>query len=144
VSRIYVARHGESTWNAEHRWTGHGDPPLTEAGRAQAREACVSLGPHRFDAVVSSTLARAVESAAIIGASLGLRRLEVVPNSKVTYAPGASPDTRNYRVDFSKIERLVPGFRPSWTVKQGVEERRRGSWTGICARRGRVSLQATA
>jgi len=47
---------------------------------------------------------------------------QVVPNSKVTYAPGASPDTRNYRVDFSKIERLVPGFRPSWTVKQGVEE----------------------
>jgi len=47
---------------------------------------------------------------------------QVVPNSKVTYAPGASPDTRNYRVDFSKIERLVPGFRPTWTVKQGVEE----------------------
>jgi hypothetical protein len=39
-----------------------------------------------------------------------------------SYAPGASPDTRNYRVDFSKIERLVPGFRPTWTVKQGVEE----------------------
>jgi nucleoside-diphosphate-sugar epimerase len=47
---------------------------------------------------------------------------EVVAGSKVTYAPGASPDTRNYRVDFSKIERLVPGFRPHWTVRQGVEE----------------------
>jgi nucleoside-diphosphate-sugar epimerase len=47
---------------------------------------------------------------------------QVVPNSKVTYAPGASPDTRNYRVDFSKIERQVPGFRPTWTVRQGVEE----------------------
>jgi nucleoside-diphosphate-sugar epimerase len=47
---------------------------------------------------------------------------EVVAGSKVTYAPGASPDTRNYRVDFSKIERLVPGFQPRWTVRQGVEE----------------------
>lgn len=47
---------------------------------------------------------------------------EVVPNSRVTYAPGASPDTRNYRVDFSKIERRVPGFAPKWTVRQGVEE----------------------
>jgi nucleoside-diphosphate-sugar epimerase len=47
---------------------------------------------------------------------------EVVPGSRVTYAPGASPDVRNYRVDFSKIERLVPTFRPTWTVRQGVEE----------------------
>lgn len=47
---------------------------------------------------------------------------EVVPGSRVTYAAGASPDTRNYRVDFSKIERLVPGFRPEWTVRRGVEE----------------------
>jgi nucleoside-diphosphate-sugar epimerase len=47
---------------------------------------------------------------------------QVVPSSQVTYAPGASPDTRNYRVDFSKIERQVPGFRPTWTVRQGVEE----------------------
>jgi len=46
---------------------------------------------------------------------------EVVPNSRVTYAPGASPDTRNYRVDFSKIERRVPGFAPKWTVRQGGE-----------------------
>jgi nucleoside-diphosphate-sugar epimerase len=47
---------------------------------------------------------------------------QVVPGSRVTYAPGASPDTRNYRVDFSKIERAVPAFRPRWTVRQGVEE----------------------
>jgi nucleoside-diphosphate-sugar epimerase len=47
---------------------------------------------------------------------------EGVPGSRVTYAPGASPDVRNYRVDFSKIEGLVPAFRPTWTVRQGVEE----------------------
>jgi nucleoside-diphosphate-sugar epimerase len=47
---------------------------------------------------------------------------KVVPNSKVTYAPGASPDTRNYRVDFSKIERMIPDFKPTWTVELGVEE----------------------
>ncbi len=46
----------------------------------------------------------------------------VVPGSRVTYAPGASPDLRNYRVDFSKIERALPAFRPAWTVRKGVEE----------------------
>jgi nucleoside-diphosphate-sugar epimerase len=47
---------------------------------------------------------------------------EVVPGSRVTYAPGASPDKRNYRVDFGKIERTLPAFRPAWTVRKGVEE----------------------
>ena len=40
----------------------------------------------------------------------------------VTYAEGASPDTRDYRVDFAKITRLLPGFRPTWTVAAGIEE----------------------
>jgi nucleoside-diphosphate-sugar epimerase len=47
---------------------------------------------------------------------------EVVPNCEVAFAPGASPDTRNYRVDFSKIERQLPGFHAEWTLKRGIEE----------------------
>jgi nucleoside-diphosphate-sugar epimerase len=46
----------------------------------------------------------------------------VVSGSRVTYAGGASPDIRNYRVDFAKIERQLPEFRPIWTVQKGVEE----------------------
>lgn len=47
---------------------------------------------------------------------------EVVPGSRVTFAPGASPDTRNYRVDFTKIATKLPGFHPRWTVRRGIEE----------------------
>jgi len=47
---------------------------------------------------------------------------EVVPNCEVTFSEGASADTRNYRVDFSKIARELPGFRAEWTVRRGVEE----------------------
>ena len=47
---------------------------------------------------------------------------DVVPGSTVTYAPGASADTRNYRVDCSKIAREIPSFQPQWTVRRGVEE----------------------
>jgi len=46
----------------------------------------------------------------------------VVPNSRVTYAEGASPDTRNYRVDFSKISSCLQEFQPRWTVREGIEE----------------------
>jgi nucleoside-diphosphate-sugar epimerase len=47
---------------------------------------------------------------------------EVVPNCTVTFAPGASPDARNYKVDFRKIETTLPGYRPKWTLRQGIEE----------------------
>jgi nucleoside-diphosphate-sugar epimerase len=47
---------------------------------------------------------------------------EVVPGSRVTYAEGGGPDLRCYRVDCSKIARMVPTFQPQWTVRRGVEE----------------------
>ena len=47
---------------------------------------------------------------------------EVVPNCQVAFAPGASADTRNYRVDFTKAETRLPGYKPSWTHKAGIEE----------------------
>jgi hypothetical protein len=47
---------------------------------------------------------------------------EVVPNSKVTYAAGASPDTRNYRVNCDKIAARLPDFKPVWTVRKGIEQ----------------------
>jgi nucleoside-diphosphate-sugar epimerase len=47
---------------------------------------------------------------------------EVVPNCEVTFAPGASADARDYRVDFTKIETTLPGFLPQWTLRKGIEE----------------------
>jgi nucleoside-diphosphate-sugar epimerase len=47
---------------------------------------------------------------------------EVVVGSDVVFAAGASPDTRNYRVDFGKAETSLPGFVPEWTLRRGVEE----------------------
>ncbi|MGW5363369.1 NAD-dependent epimerase/dehydratase family protein [Actinopolymorpha pittospori] len=47
---------------------------------------------------------------------------EVVPGSTVSFAPGAGPDKRNYRVDCSLIARELPAFQPQWTVRRGVEE----------------------
>jgi nucleoside-diphosphate-sugar epimerase/SAM-dependent methyltransferase len=46
----------------------------------------------------------------------------VIPNSRVEFAEGASPDTRNYRVDCNKILRTLPDFKPQWNVKKGVEQ----------------------
>jgi nucleoside-diphosphate-sugar epimerase len=47
---------------------------------------------------------------------------EVVPNCEVAFASGASADARDYRVDFGKIERTLPGWNPQWTLRKGIEE----------------------
>lgn len=47
---------------------------------------------------------------------------DAVPDSQISYEPGAGPDPRCYRVDFGKIERDLPGFDPQWTVPRGVSQ----------------------
>lgn len=46
----------------------------------------------------------------------------IVPGSRIVYEEGGGPDTRCYRVDFSKAETGLPGFDPQWTVPKGIEE----------------------
>ena len=47
---------------------------------------------------------------------------ETVPDCRVEYAPDAEPDKRSYRVDFSKIGRLLPEFKPQWDARRGAEQ----------------------
>ena len=47
---------------------------------------------------------------------------EVVPGSEISFASGASADSRCYRVDFTKLTRTLPQFRPQWTLRGGVED----------------------
>jgi nucleoside-diphosphate-sugar epimerase len=47
---------------------------------------------------------------------------EVVPEATLEVPKAAGPDTRSYKVDFSKIESVLTGYSPKWTVRTGVEE----------------------
>ena len=73
MTTIYLARHGESDWNAANRFQGLSDRPLTELGRRQAEaladELAAAAAP---SAIYSSPLRRAFETAAIVGARTGL------------------------------------------------------------------------
>jgi nucleoside-diphosphate-sugar epimerase len=46
----------------------------------------------------------------------------IVPNAAVTYAGDASPDARNYRVCCDKIRRVLPDYRPAWTLEAGIRQ----------------------
>jgi nucleoside-diphosphate-sugar epimerase len=47
---------------------------------------------------------------------------EVVPGCRVELAPDAGPDSRSYRVDFGKIARVLPAFKPQWDARRGAEQ----------------------
>lgn len=70
--RFVLIRHAESTWNAAGRWQGHGDPPLSTAGRRQAADLARALEGEAIDLLVASDLSRAADTAAAIGEELGL------------------------------------------------------------------------
>ncbi|MGV2853102.1 histidine phosphatase family protein [Glutamicibacter sp. AGC13] len=70
--KLGFVRHGQTQWNLEGRLQGSSDIPLNGTGRAQAREAVSVLDGGQWDAIVSSPLSRARETAQIIADGLGL------------------------------------------------------------------------
>ena len=67
MATLILARHGETDWNRDGIWQGHGDPPLNDLGRRQAAELAERLADVEIDALYSSDLRRAYETAEIVG-----------------------------------------------------------------------------
>lgn len=68
MTEILLARHGQTAWNAERRWQGHADVPLDPLGRDQAHDLAERLAHDRLDAIYSSDLSRARETAEAVAA----------------------------------------------------------------------------
>jgi broad specificity phosphatase PhoE len=69
---LYVARHGETDWNAAGRWQGHTDVPLNALGREQAKLLGARFATVPLAGIVSSDLSRASETARTVAEELGL------------------------------------------------------------------------
>ena len=124
-SRLLVVRHGQSTWNADGRWQGTEDPPLSTLGVRQARHAAQHLGG--FDAVVASDLERAFVTATILADELGIGPVQTDPDLRERCAGEYQGLTR------PEIEHRFPGYLaeglspPGWEEDHHVLERAAGA-----------------
>lgn len=74
---LWLVRHGESTWNALGRLQGGADAPLSARGRVQAEALAARLEGMPFDALYTSPLRRAWDTAAVCARALGLAPVPV-------------------------------------------------------------------
>lgn len=102
MTQVLLVRHGQSEWNAQGRWQGQADPPLTELGRHQAMHASRSLGA--VDAIFSSDLQRAATTAVIISEQHGVGPVIVDADLRERHAGEWQGLTR------AEIERDWPGY----------------------------------
>jgi broad specificity phosphatase PhoE len=106
--RVLVVRHGESTWNAEHRWAGQANPPLSETGRQSALELAARLRDARFDAVACSDLRRAEETALLVAKALGISPPRLVPELRERDAGSWTGRTSD------ELQASYPGLLERW------------------------------
>jgi probable phosphoglycerate mutase len=112
-TRVLLARHGQSAWNAEGRWQGHADPPLSPLGLRQAGSAAASVG--QVAAVVSSDLQRARSTAELIAERIGAGPVEVDARLRERDAGEWTGLTR------AEIERQWPGYLSAGRRPPGFE-----------------------
>jgi broad specificity phosphatase PhoE len=101
--RVVLVRHGETEWSRAHRHTGRTDLPLTDAGREQALAAGRALAGARFDRVLTSPLARAVDTCRLAG--LGEQAVVVDDLAEWDYGAAEGLST-------AQLQQETPG----WTV----------------------------
>jgi len=112
---LLFLRHGRTADNVARRFSGpHGaDPGLDDVGRHQAAVVAAALGDARVDAVVSSPLRRARETAEVIGAALGLG--VVVDPALADFDPGGWD---GHTTD--EVKATSPAWHAAWSVSPDV------------------------
>jgi len=99
-----LVRHGQSTWNREHRIQGQLDPPLSTEGRRQAELVGRRLAGRRIEGFYASDLKRAWQTAEAIGGAIGL-------------APEPSPGLREIYLgewEGLRTDELAQRFPDAW------------------------------
>ncbi|TNJ63583.1 histidine phosphatase family protein [Paenibacillus hemerocallicola] len=113
MTTLGFIRHGTTDWNVSGRLQGQNDIPLNEAGRWQARELGKRLKREQWDAIVSSDLMRAKETADIIAEIAGIGPVRAERRLR---------ERTHGRLDGTTVEERIATWGAEWkTLEHGVE-----------------------
>jgi broad specificity phosphatase PhoE len=122
VTIILLARHGESDWNVARRWQGHADRPLSEKGRGQAQALAERLRHVELDAVYSSDLQRAADTAAEVARAQGVEPVQLPELREVDVGSWSGLTRAEAEARFPQgVARWREGF-PGWDDGESYEE----------------------
>ena len=137
MSTIYIIRHGQSLGNLRGGFAGHTDYPLSDLGHKQARMTADYLKNAHIDAVLSSTLTRAMQTAEPIAADRGL-----------TVTPRADFMEMNFGdwegLTLDEVEAKYPGAITEWKTAMYKTVCPGGESTVDCYNRAIGALHAAA
>ena len=120
--RLLVIRHGESIWNADGRWQGQADPPLSPLGERQAEAAAAGVA-EPVAAIWTSDLVRARRTAELIAGRLGAVPPHPEPRLRERDAGEWSGFTRA-EIEARWPGALAAGRRPAgWEPDEELAER---------------------
>jgi uncharacterized phosphatase len=119
LKHLYFIRHGQTVLNAERKWAGHTDTPLTEEGKAQAKAAGKAAKSLHINHIISSPLSRAHDTAKIIAASIGLAEKHIEVNSLIIERHMGELESQPWDIDID-----LDGFADIET-EDSVDERAR-------------------
>ncbi len=103
LPRLWIVRHGETTWATLGRHTSRTDIPLTARGRREARQLGEELGREQFAVVLSSPMSRALDTARLAGFA---DRVEVTDDLREW----------DYGADEGLTTAEIRASRPDWTI----------------------------
>lgn len=104
---FYFVRHGETAWNAEGRFSGSTDVPLSDVGRRQAHLLAERFRGMPVAALYTSPLRRALETARVVGEALGLTSMVDARLTELSYGKWEGHT-------FAEIPHADPAFYQEW------------------------------
>ena len=149
MTRFVIVRHGETQWNVESRIQGHHDSALTPSGIAQAEALARRLAAERFEALISSDLGRALETAQRIAARCGQRVLtsERLRERNFGVAEGLTYGELDYQFPevFSQVRETDPDYAiPGGESRRAFHERVKSAFEDLAHEYPQASIAVVA
>lgn len=118
MTTLYLVRHGETDWNSQGRFQGRAEIELNEKGKKQAAECTKYLKNFSFDAILTSPLSRAVQTANIISKEMGIKEVTIITGlieKDMGEATGLSSEERK--------SRFKDGIIPKAETREQIKKR---------------------